>query len=225
MSLLLPGHCATSRIAGGSACGTVPTEHPCLCGPTAAMPCGPRQASWPRCRLLVGTPQGCCSWTVGGLSQPSSSCPVVPWTGRAARFADRTATFHLARDRAQIRLTEAAVAAGRIPERPWVLGGEPTRVDPSRAPSGTHLAWAYCHVPAGCDADLSEAIVAEIQRCAPGFRDVIVGRIVTTATDLAAHNPNYVGGDINCGTASLRQLLARPVVSRRPHATPQSAII
>lgn len=144
----------------------------------------------------------------------------IPWVGRAAESAASTATFHLARDRAQIRDTEGAVAAGRIPERPWVLGGEPTRVDASRAPAGTHVAWAYCHVPAGCDADVSERIVDEIARCAPGFRDVLVDRIVTTATDLAAHNPNYIGGDINCGAATLKQLLARPTPSMRPHATP-----
>ncbi|MBM7368761.1 phytoene desaturase family protein [Gordonia hydrophobica] len=144
----------------------------------------------------------------------------IPWAGRAAESAAATATFHLAADRRQIRATEAAVAAGRIPDRPWILGGEPTRIDPSRAPDGTHLAWAYCHVPAGCPTDVSERIVAEIDRCAPGFRDVIAGRIVTTATDLEAHNPNYVGGDINCGAATLKQLLARPTPSLRPHATP-----
>lgn len=148
------------------------------------------------------------------LSEP------IPWTGPAARIAASTATFHIAADRAQIRDTEAAVAAGRRYDRPWILGGEPTRVDPSRAPGGTHLAWAYCHVPAGSDVDVTERIVAEIERCAPGFRDVIVESIATSATAFEAHNPNYVGGDINCGASTLRQLLARPLASPRPHATP-----
>ena len=144
----------------------------------------------------------------------------IPWAGRGAEAASRTATFHIARDRAQIRETEASSAAGRVPERPWLLGGEPTRLDPSRAPDGVHLAWAYCHVPSGSDVDMSERIVAEIERCAPGFRDVIVDRIVTTAVDLESHDANYIGGDIGCGAGTLKQLLARPVASPRPHATP-----
>ncbi|MGB3303582.1 phytoene desaturase family protein [Gordonia sp. (in: high G+C Gram-positive bacteria)] len=144
----------------------------------------------------------------------------IPWTGRAAAALSTTGTFHIASDRAQIRATEAAVAAGKLPERPWVLGGEPTRLDPSRAPAGVHLAWAYCHVPANCEVDVSDRIVSEIERCAPGFSDLIVDQRVATAVDFAAYNPNNVGGDINCGAASLRQLLARPVPSLRPHTTP-----
>ncbi|MGO3325610.1 phytoene desaturase family protein [Gordonia sp. (in: high G+C Gram-positive bacteria)] len=142
----------------------------------------------------------------------------IPWIARPELMA-RTATFHLADDVAQIRRTEAAVAAGSLPERPWVLGGEPTAVDPSRAPSGTHLAWAYCHVPAKCAVDVSDRIVAEIERAAPGFRDTIIGVRVSTATDLERHDANYVGGDINCGAASLAQLVARPVLSPTPQVT------
>ncbi|MCK0438988.1 NAD(P)/FAD-dependent oxidoreductase [Gordonia alkaliphila] len=141
----------------------------------------------------------------------------IPW--RDERFA-ATATFHLAEDVRQIAVAEAAAAAGRIPVRPWVLGGEPTRIDPSRAPAGTHLAWAYCHVPAGCTRDVSAAIVAEIERCAPGFRDVIVEQIVTTADAQESYNENNVGGDIGCGATSLRQLVQRPVLSPTPQATP-----
>ncbi|MCF8589031.1 phytoene desaturase family protein [Gordonia liuliyuniae] len=142
----------------------------------------------------------------------------IPWSARPDLMS-RTATFHLADDVAQIRRTEEDVAAGRIPERPWVLGGEPTRIDPSRAPIGTHLAWAYCHVPAGCDVDVSDRIVDEIERRAPGFRDTIAHVRVTRATDLERHDANYVGGDINCGAASLSQLLARPVLSSTPQVT------
>ncbi|GAA2368031.1 NAD(P)/FAD-dependent oxidoreductase [Gordonia cholesterolivorans] len=144
----------------------------------------------------------------------------IPWSGAGAEELLSTATFHIARDRAQISGAEADVAAGRVPDRPWVLGGEPTRVDSSRAPGGTHLAWAYCHVPAGCGSDVSDRIVAEIERCAPGFTDTIEGRIVTTASGYEDYNANCVGGDINCGAANLRQLLARPVLSARPHRTP-----
>ncbi|MFC0316071.1 phytoene desaturase family protein [Gordonia phosphorivorans] len=145
------------------------------------------------------------------LSEP------IPW--RDARYA-ATATFHLARDVRQVVVTEAEVADGRIPVRPWVLGGEPTRIDPSRAPAGAHLAWAYCHVPAGCTEDMSAAITAEIERCAPGFRDVIVGQIVTTAAEQERYNANNIGGDIGCGATSLTQLMRRPVVSAVPQATP-----
>ncbi|WOC12285.1 phytoene desaturase family protein [Gordonia sp. MP11Mi] len=142
----------------------------------------------------------------------------IPWSQRPDLMA-RTATFHLADDIAQISRTESDVAAGRITERPWVLGGEPTRIDPSRAPSRTHLAWAYCHVPAGCEVDVSDRIIAEISRRAPGFRDTIKDVRVSTAADLERHNANYVGGDINCGAASLTQLLARPVLSPTPQVT------
>ncbi|MFT4087316.1 MAG: NAD(P)/FAD-dependent oxidoreductase [Gordonia sp. (in: high G+C Gram-positive bacteria)] len=145
----------------------------------------------------------------------------IPWGDE--RFA-QTATFHIAEDLAQVRATESDVAAGRIPLQPWVLGGEPTRVDPSRAPEGVHLAWAYCHVPAGCDSDVSNRIVAQIERCAPGFRDVIVDRSVTTAADLEAYNPNNVGGDIGCGATSLKQLLARPTASPDPSSTPVDGV-
>ncbi|WP_132992594.1 phytoene desaturase family protein [Gordonia zhaorongruii] len=146
------------------------------------------------------------------LSEP------IPWAVRPDVLA-RTATFHLADDVAQIRRTERDVAAGRVPERPWVLGGEPTRIDPTRAPEGTHLAWTYCHVPAGCEVDVSASIIAELERRAPGFSDTVVDSMVTTAADMQRHNANYVGGDINCGTSSLRQLVARPVLSPNPQVT------
>lgn len=142
----------------------------------------------------------------------------IPWASRP-ELMSQTATFHLADDLAQIRRTEHDVAAGRVPERPWVLGGEPTRIDPARAPSGTHLAWAYCHVPARCQVDVSERIVAAIERRAPGFRDTVSGVRVATATDLESHDANFVGGDINCGAASLSQLLARPILSPTPQVT------
>ena len=141
----------------------------------------------------------------------------IPW--RDDRFA-RTATFHLARDVRQIAKTEADVAAGKVPARPWILGGEPTRIDPGRAPSGQHLAWAYCHVPAGCAIDVSALIVGEIERCAPGFGEVVEEQIVTTADQLEAYNPNNVGGDVGTGLNSLGQLLRRPVMGSTPQATP-----
>ncbi|WP_026918114.1 phytoene desaturase family protein [Gordonia shandongensis] len=144
------------------------------------------------------------------LSEP------IPWADGSA--PTRTATFHIAEDRAQIGRSELLADTGRIPDRPWVLGGEPTRLDPTRAPRGRHLAWAYCHVPLGCDTDVSDRIVAEIDRCAPGFTDTVIDRITVTAAELEAYNANFVGGDISGGTASLRQLLARPTLTS-PHTT------
>jgi phytoene dehydrogenase-like protein len=95
-----------------------------------------------------------------------------------------------------------------------------TVMDPSRAPTGRHIAWAYAHVPHGSDADASGAIEREVERAAPGFRDVILGRHVRTAAALEAYNPNYVGGDIGGGLASLGQVFARPVLARDPYRTP-----
>ncbi|NMO03449.1 NAD(P)/FAD-dependent oxidoreductase [Gordonia sp. TBRC 11910] len=149
------------------------------------------------------------------LSEP------IPWRGRDLA---RTATFHLATSYDVIRTVEADVAAGRHPLRPWLLGGEPTRIDPSRAASNRHVAWSYCHVPHGSDVDMSEAMTAEIERCAPGFRDVILASRVITAADYSRYNPNLVGGDIGCGASSLRQLLARPVMSANPYATPVDGV-
>ena len=146
------------------------------------------------------------------LSEP------IPWRRRPDVMA-RTATFHIADDVAQIRSTERDVARGVLPERPWLLGGEPTRVDASRAPDGTHLAWAYCHVPAGCDVDVADRIVAGIERVAPGLRDTVIDRKSITAAGLADYDANYIGGDINCGAATLRQLALRPVLSSTPQST------
>lgn len=136
----------------------------------------------------------------------------------------RTATFHLAQSYDHIKGVEADVAAGRHPARPWLLGGEPTRIDPSRSSDGHHIAWAYCHVPSGSTVDMTDAMTAEIELCAPGFRDVIVGSSTKTAAEFASYNPNLVGGDIGCGASNLGQLLARPVASINPYATPMEGI-
>jgi phytoene dehydrogenase-like protein len=97
---------------------------------------------------------------------------------------------------------------------------QPTRFDATRAPAGTHVAWAYCHVPHGSDVDASAAIEAHIERHAPGFRAGIVARAVRNAPAMEAYNPNYVGGDINGGSPDLGQLFTRPVARVDPYATP-----
>jgi phytoene dehydrogenase-like protein len=118
---------------------------------------------------------------------------------------------HLGGTLAEVSWSEAEVTAGRVPERPYCLVAQPGVVDPSRAPAGQHTLWGYCHVPAGCPADVSSRIEAQIERFAPGFRDLILARSVRTATDLDRYNPNYVGGDINSGAGTLRQTLLGPL--------------
>ncbi len=142
------------------------------------------------------------------LSEP------IPWR---TPLPSRTATIHVAQDYAQIADAESAVARGQHPVRPWLLAGEPTRIDPSRAgDANRHVAWAYCHVPNGSSRDLGEEMIAELERCAPGFRDVIVASQVTTAEEIGEHDANFVGGDIGSGANSLRQLVARPRLSANP---------
>ncbi len=150
----------------------------------------------------------------GGLGPVGSRSPGVPPSWR------RAGTVHLGGTAAELEAAERAVHQGRVAERPFVLLVQATSADPSRAPAGMHTAWAYAHVPHGSDADVSDRIEAQIERFAPGFRDVVIGRSVRTAPELEAYNPNYVGGDINGGLQDLPQLVARPVFRRDPYATP-----
>ena len=120
----------------------------------------------------------------------------VPWAG--ARCRD-TVTLHVGGTFEEIARSEDDVAHGRHPERPFCLVTQPCLVDPTRAPAGGHTLWAYCHVPNGSDVDMTERMEAQIERFAPGFRDLIVGRSTMTAVATEAHNPSYVGGDINAG--------------------------
>lgn len=141
----------------------------------------------------------------------------IPW--RAPECA-RAATVHLGGTFEEIGGSEAAVARGEAPERPFVILVQPTLIDPSRAPTGRHVAWAYGHVPNGWRGDLQPRIEAQIERFAPGFRDLVLARSVRDPARLEAENPNHAGGDIGGGAADLRQLFARPVFSLDPYATP-----
>ena len=97
---------------------------------------------------------------------------------------------------------------------------QPGAADPARAPAGLDTLWAYCHVPAGSEVNMTGQIEAQIERFAPGFRDLILARAVRTAADVEAHNPNYVGGDIAVGMQTLRQTVFRPVPRWNPYRTP-----
>ena len=101
-----------------------------------------------------------------------------------------------------------------------MLASQPSGFDPSRAPAGRHILWTYAHVPAGSERDMTEAVSAQIERFAPGFRDVIVESRATTAAGLAAYNENYVGGDFGAGAVTLPQIIRRPVLSPAPWSTP-----
>ena len=120
----------------------------------------------------------------------------------------------------ELAASEAAATSGQHAERPYVLLSQPTVCDPSRAPEGKHVGWAYCHVPSGSTRDMTEAIERQVERFAPGFRDRIIGRASMNAAQMEAYNPNYVGGDINGGRMDVRQLFTRPVVRPVPYTTP-----
>jgi phytoene dehydrogenase-like protein len=101
---------------------------------------------------------------------------------------------------------------------------QPTLFDPSRAPAGKHVAWGYCHVPHGSTEDMTDRIERQIERFAPGFRDLVLARHTMSPAAMEAYNPNYVGGDINGGVQDLGQLFSRPVMSLNPYATPAKGV-
>jgi phytoene dehydrogenase-like protein len=151
------------------------------------------------------------------LSEP------MPW--RAPDCA-RAATVHVGGTLAEIGAAEAGVAAGRVPERPFAIVAQQSLFDTTRAPAGCHTLWAYTHVPHGWpETDRAvERVEEQLERYAPGFRDVVLARSVLGPADLEARNPNDVGGDINGGSAELRQLLTRPVARLVPWRTPLSGV-
>lgn len=131
----------------------------------------------------------------------------IPWQAEACA---RAGTVHLGGTLEEVVASEAAVHAETHPQRPFVILAQPSLFDPTRAPAGRHTAWAYCHVPNGSTEDMTDRIEAQVERFAPGFRNRILGRHVMSPLDLERYNPNVVGGDINGGTADLRQLFTRP---------------
>lgn len=140
----------------------------------------------------------------------------VPWTAEPCR---RTATVHVGGTLEQVARCEADVARGRVPEQPFCIVVQPSVVDPSRAPAGKHTLWAYCHVPPNCPTDMTEAIEAQIERFAPGFRELVLARAAEFPADVERRNANYVGGDINGGAATARQTFFRPTISWNPYRT------
>jgi phytoene dehydrogenase-like protein len=145
----------------------------------------------------------------------------IPWTNPSCAGAG---TVHLGGTLEEITRAEDDVAAGRHPERPYVLLAQQTPFDPSRAPSGVQTAWAYCHVPNGSVVDMTDRIEQQVDRFAPGFRDTILDRHVMNTAAMEHHNENYVGGDINGGAGDLRQFIARPRLGLHPWRTPVDGV-
>lgn len=141
----------------------------------------------------------------------------IPWSDPAV---SRTATVHVGGSFEDIARSERAAWEGHAADRPFVLLTQPTLFDPSRAPEGKHVVWAYCHVPEGWEGDATHAIDAQIERFAPGFRDTILARHTMGPAAYQAYNPNNVNGTIAGGAVTLSQLVARPRLSPTPYATP-----
>lgn len=131
----------------------------------------------------------------------------IPWK---APDCLRGGTVHLGGTIEEVAASELAVADGKIPERPFILLTQPTLFDPTRAPEGKHIAWAYCHVPNGSTVDMTSRIEAQIERFAPGFRDCILARYISSPAVLETMDANLQGGDISGGAMTLRQTIFRP---------------
>ncbi len=141
----------------------------------------------------------------------------IPWSNEAAR---RTACLHIGPTFGEIAESERFAWQGKISDRPFLIVAQQSVVDLTRAPAGKHTGWGYAHVPNGSNEDALARIESQIERFAPGFRDLILARHVTNPAAMEAYNPNYVGGDIAGGVQDLAQLYARPVARLDPYSTP-----
>ena len=142
---------------------------------------------------------------------------LAPWTNTECH---RAGTLHLGGTIEELAASERAVTNGEHPQRPTIIAAQHSRFDPTRAPDGQHTLWAYCHVPNGSTVDMSAPIEAQIERFAPGFRDLVLARRTHNSLEIEAYNPNYIGGDINGGLQDLRQLFSRPAPRLDPYSTP-----
>ncbi|MFE5706134.1 phytoene desaturase family protein [Rhodococcus koreensis] len=140
----------------------------------------------------------------------------VPWTNP---HAHRAGTVHLGGSYAEVAAAERAIHDGRMPQRPFVLVGQQYLADPGRSAGNIHPLWTYAHVPNGYTGDATEAIIAQIERFAPGFRDRIIAQSTRSATQMATYNPNYIGGDILTGSKDIRQLVLGPRTTLSPYRT------
>ncbi|CAN5582558.1 NAD(P)/FAD-dependent oxidoreductase [soil metagenome] len=149
------------------------------------------------------------------LSEP------IPWKSKECLEAG---TVHLGGTFEEIARSEREHSEGKISEKPFVLLAQHTLFDTTRAPAGKHTAWAYCHVPNGATADMTEQIENQIERFAPGFKDCILAKAVKSPLELERYNANNIGGDINGGAGILSQLFTRPVAKLNPYVIPSKGL-
>ncbi|MEV5375295.1 phytoene desaturase family protein [Streptomyces nondiastaticus] len=145
----------------------------------------------------------------------------VPWTAEAAR---RAGTVHIGPTYGEIDAALDSALHGRDPSVPFLITAQPSLVDPTRAPEGKHTFWVYGHVPSGWEGDATEVIERQIERFAPGFRDLVLARATAGPPQLAARNANYVGGDFAIGSVAGLRLIIRPKLARVPYATAHPAV-
>ncbi|HLW67025.1 MAG TPA: NAD(P)/FAD-dependent oxidoreductase [Gemmataceae bacterium] len=145
----------------------------------------------------------------------------IPWKAAECR---RAGTVHLGGTLEEMAEAERAIWEGRHPERPYVLIAQQSLFDSMRAPAGKHTCWAYCHVPQGSTIDMTSAIEDQLERFAPGFRDLALAKHITTPADFERGNANYIGGDISGGVLDLWQTFTRPVIRVNPYTTPNRSI-
>lgn len=145
----------------------------------------------------------------------------VPWSAGACR---RAGTVHVGGTLGEIAAAESLVWRGVHPRQPYVLVAQPSLFDASRAPAGKHTLWSYCHVPNGSTVDMTEPILAQLQRFAPGVRDLVLATHGRTASEYETYDANFVGGDINAGVQDLRQQFTRPAVRVDPYSTPDERV-
>lgn len=145
----------------------------------------------------------------------------IPFT---APECHKAGTIHLGNTFEEIAKGEAQAAAGVLPEKPFVLLAQQSLFDSMRAPEGKHTAWAYCHVPNGSEVDMTDAIERQLERFAPGFRDLILAKHTMNTREMEAYNPNYIGGDINGGVIDITQLFTRPALRSSPYRTSAKGI-
>lgn len=145
----------------------------------------------------------------------------IPWTADVCRKAG---TVHLGHSFGEISAAVRLAHEDKVCSSPFIVLAQQSLFDPSRAPDGSHTAWAYCHVPHGSAESVADIMERKIERYAPGFREIILAKSSMPAPAMERYNPNYIGGDINGGLQDLRQLYARPVLSLFPYRTSNRAV-
>jgi phytoene dehydrogenase-like protein len=146
---------------------------------------------------------------------------VIPFKAAVCRSAG---TVHIGNSFEEIAASETLSSAGIHPEKPFVLLAQQSVFDKTRAPEGKQVAWGYCHVPNGSTQNMTDAIEAQVERFAPGFRERIIGRHVMDTAALEKYNSNYIGGDINGGILDIGQLFTRPALRWSPYRTSAKGI-